>query len=196
MICFWFVCHFHVFFCRYIYSFIWSTLLIYPFGFVVAFVKLLFLLIYHSNVMLLTTVLTINLCLRSTISTYVPFITSSHPFFSFLFHSFIRLFMTTPVVKNVDNACRIYVMYNLMALNDWLFRITHIPMIPIPFFCVCVCLCYGFCNWIQSDFLQFAFVTFLNLFHSFCTGFWRWHLSHFILKMLLFRCKIFTRSFT
>lgn len=146
-------------------SFICSTMLIYPFGFVVALVELLFLLIYDSNVMLLTTcTCKITYPIYVSISTFI-FITSSHPFFHFfLFHSLASFrilsfsyFMTTPVVRNVNNACRICVMYNRVALNDWLFRITHIPVIfssSSPFFCVC----YGLCNWIRSDFLQFAFV--------------------------------------
>lgn len=158
--------------------------------------------------MLLTTVLTIK---PMYLSACLPFITSSHPFFSFLppslthslsfflfFHPipFILLFMTTPIVKNVDNACRIYVMYNLMALNDWLSRITRIPMIPIPFCgdvrsCVCVlwllqldskwlfaiCICYILesLSFLLYGFLEMTLISFrfehayvaLPDFHSF-----------------------------
>lgn len=109
-----------------------------------------FRLIYHSNVMLLTTVLT-----TFNKPIYLPIYLSSLPrilsfrfFFTHSLSLFLSsnsihslIFMTTPVVKNVDNACRIYVMYNLMALNDWLSGLHTYRWFHSLFSCLCVHAC-------------------------------------------------------
>lgn len=162
-----------------------------------------FRLIYHSNVMLLTTVLT-----TFNKPIYLPIYLSSLPrilsFRFFFTHSlslsfyppipFILLYLWQPpslkmLTMHAEYMLCIILWHWMIDFQDY----THTDD-SIPFFLACVCMrvCYGFCNWIQSDFLQFAFVPFLNLLHSLCTGFWRWHLSHFVLQMLMFRYERFS----
>lgn len=180
--------------------------------FVVALAKLLFRLMYHSNVMLLTTILT---SYNKPIHPSIRLSTFHHFLVSFLYHFplllFIRcLFLSLLLSTNSMHSLlflwqppslkmlTLHAEYMLcVILWHWMIDFqdyTHTDD-SIPVSSLFMCMCYGFCNWIQSDFLQFAFVPFLNLFHSFCACFWRWHLSHFVLKTLMFRYKIFTRSF-